>query len=128
MTKTRKYKKHSHKKTRSKRGRGIGKSKPEKPKKVEKPKTKKKVSFKELDELERKYSDEPRIYPEEFYYFDRKAIDRSLFKKMDKKANKKINRAATGRYYARRPEEELMIYIKEGRKAYEKKAEDSKDS
>jgi len=130
MTKSKKNKKHAHKKTRSKRGRGIGKSKPEKPEKVEKKqtKTKKKISFKDGDELVRKYSDEPRIYPDEFYYFDRRAIDRSLFKKRDKKANKKINSAATGRYYARRPEEQLIIDIKEMRDAHIKKEENKKDT
>ena len=131
MTKSRKHKKHIHKKTRSKRGRGIGMSKPEKPKTVEKPKTTKKVSFKEIDELVRKYSDEPRIYPDEFYYFDRSAIDRSLFKKKDKKEKKetkKIKNAATGRYYARRPEEQLIIDIKEMQEGYNKKAKNNKDS
>ena len=115
-------------KTRKQKGCGPGFSRP-KPKPTikgqpilpPKPKT---VIFYE-NPVSHEYEDEPRIHPDEFYCFDKKSIDRTLFPNRSKHVlkvqhMKKIRGKATGQYYARQPSEQLEIDIKEMRKNYKK--------
>jgi len=113
-------------KTRKQKGRGIGFSKPKPEATIKgqpilpiKPKT---VIFYE-NPVSHEYEDEPRIHPDEFYCFDKKSIDRTLFpnrSKQEKQNMKNIRGKAKGQYYARQPTEQLEIDIKEMRKNYKK--------
>ena len=111
-------------KTRKQKGCGLGLSRPKPesippPKPAPKPKT---VIFYE-NPVSQEYEDEPRIHPDEFYYFDKNSIDRTLFPNrsmQEKQQLKKIRRKAKGQYYARQPMEQLEIDIKEMRKNYKK--------